>query len=125
MYVFFYVQTHNLYLVNRKLTRLKKSVLFMRQLQTCILSTGNYQRRDLNMPETLPERVGAPHSFYRDCPLTNIGLLQATLVGLAMRDSGTQIHHVYCSPSLRCVQTCTNILKGKSVSTTILYCFTE
>lgn len=82
-------------------------------LNLCHIITGNYQRRDLNMPETLPIRKGAPHSFYKDCTLTNIGLLQATLVGQAMKSNDTEVHHVFCSPSLRCVQTCTNILKGK------------
>lgn len=81
-------------------------------LSSLFIKSGVYTRRDLNMPEKLPCRVGAPHSFYKDCPLTNIGLLQATLVGQALKNSSTEVHHVFCSPSLRCVQTCTNILKG-------------
>lgn len=37
-----------------------------------------------------------------------------SFAGEALLESNTSIDHVYCSPSLRCVQTAFNILKGKT-----------
>ncbi|KAK8787402.1 hypothetical protein V5799_022820 [Amblyomma americanum] len=79
-------------------------------LPICFDAAGNYTRRDLNMPATVPERKGGYHDYAKDSPLTNIGLYQATLTGNAMSESGVTFSHVFSSPSLRCIQTCTNML---------------
>ncbi|XP_018328466.1 protein UBASH3A homolog isoform X2 [Agrilus planipennis] len=78
----------------------------------CFDEEGRYIRKDLNMPVVLPERKTGPTAYKKDSPLTQIGLYQARLVGEALRDSDSNIHHVYCSPSFRCVQTCAEVLRG-------------
>ncbi|XP_021693348.1 protein UBASH3A homolog isoform X1 [Aedes aegypti] len=76
----------------------------------CFDQTGNYIRKDLNMPKSLPQRISA--QWKRDSPLTNMGLYQARLTGEGMKDAGVRIDHVYSSPSFRCIQTTTSILEG-------------
>lgn len=98
----------------------------------CFDQTGNYIRKDLNMPKSLPQRLvriecdcllSVSHVFgdffcrisaqwKRDSPLTNMGLYQARLTGEGMKDAGVRIDHVYSSPSFRCIQTTTSILEG-------------
>lgn len=81
----------------------------------CFDEDGNYIRKDLNMPKSIPERTLGPSGFAKDCPLTNVGILQATLIGETLRKANTKIHNVYCSPALRCIQTCDALLKGLGV----------
>lgn len=97
----------------------------------CFDESGKYIRKDLNMPDSLPQRKQGPKGYHKDAPLTKVGMFQATLVGegaygiysisvvfqiyfllVGLRDSGTSLQHVYCSPALRCIQTCDAVLKG-------------
>lgn len=64
------------------------------------------------MPASLPERQSGPKGYIKDSPLTNVGLLQATLVGEALKDQQVSLDYAYCSPSLRSIQTCSAVLRG-------------
>ncbi len=72
-------------------------------------------QKDLNMPVAVPHRKGAPESFAKDTPLTCVGETQARLLGEALRLRDIDVAHVFCSPSLRSMQTCRNILRGLQV----------
>ncbi|XP_046600857.1 protein UBASH3A homolog isoform X2 [Neodiprion lecontei] len=76
----------------------------------CFEADGCYVRRDLNMPKDIPARN--IQEFHNDCPLTTLGEIQANLVGQAMRSSNVTIDVAFASPSLRCVQTLSQILQG-------------
>lgn len=65
------------------------------------------------MPITLPKRAGYPESFEEDTPLTNVGVLEARLTGEGMALKNKAIRYAFCSPALRCVQTCHGVLSGK------------
>lgn len=70
-----------------------------------------------------PNREGVVHGVgLASCPIAGpagterihqIHSLLVFFAGEALLESNTIIDHVYCSPSLRCVQTAYNILKGK------------
>ncbi|XP_072835288.2 ubiquitin-associated and SH3 domain-containing protein B isoform X1 [Pogona vitticeps] len=81
-------------------------------LSQCFDAKGRYMRTNLNMPHSLPQRSGGFRDYEKDAPITVFGCTQARLVGEALLESNTVIHHIYCSPSLRCVQTAHYILKG-------------
>ncbi|XP_046891615.1 ubiquitin-associated and SH3 domain-containing protein B-like isoform X2 [Hypomesus transpacificus] len=80
-------------------------------LSLCSDNTGRYVRSNLNMPPSLP-LWGEQRDYNMDAPITVLGSTQAAVVGAALLESNTVIDHVYCSPSLRCVQTAHNIIKG-------------
>lgn len=80
-------------------------------VQSCFdEKTKEYKRRDLNQPATLPVRSD-PAEYILDTPLTMIGLYQATLTGKAIESAQVPLVAIYSSPSLRCIQTCMNIMK--------------
>jgi ubiquitin-associated SH3 domain-containing protein len=64
------------------------------------------------MPHSLPQHSGGFQDYEKDTPITVFGCMQARLVGEALLESNTITDHIYCSPSLPCVQTKHNILKG-------------
>uniref|UniRef100_A0A672Q7R2 Glucuronokinase 1-like n=1 Tax=Sinocyclocheilus grahami TaxID=75366 RepID=A0A672Q7R2_SINGR len=74
-------------------------------LSQCTDSKGRYVRSNLNMPAALPAWGGAHRDYEMDTPITVVGATQAKIVGEAMLENNTTIDFVYCSPSLRCVQT--------------------
>ena len=69
------------------------------------------------MPHEVPRRV--PAEFTKDSPITEIGLYQAKLTGMGLKQQGISIQHVYCSPALRCVQTADAILDGLQADHTV------
>ncbi|GFO15189.1 ubiquitin-associated and sh3 domain-containing protein b [Plakobranchus ocellatus] len=72
---------------------------------------GHYKPINLNCPKFLVRRSSVK-DFDKDSPLTLIGRHQARLTGEALLDAGRAVTAVYCSPSLRCVETASEILKG-------------
>ncbi|XP_056905652.1 ubiquitin-associated and SH3 domain-containing protein B-like isoform X2 [Takifugu flavidus] len=84
----------------------------------CSDSQGRYVRSNLNMPPSLP-LWGDRTDYDMDSPITVFGTTQARLVGEALLESNTVIDAVYCSPSLRCIQTAQNILTGMQQDTKI------
>ena len=74
-------------------------------------TTGIYRRLNLNLPKKMVMRRDLK-DFLFDPPLTELGLHECKMVGEELRAQGVEIHHVYASPALRCVQTADKILEG-------------
>lgn len=81
-------------------------------IMNCFDKNGTYKRIDLNMPKTVPQRSKGPDGFFKDSPLTNIGVFQATKIGEGLKEKKLAIDYAYASPSLRCIQTCDGVLRG-------------
>lgn len=74
-------------------------------------ATGAYRRINLNLPKKMVSRKDIK-DFLFDPPLTELGLHECKMVGEELAAQGIEIHHVYASPALRCVQTADKILEG-------------
>jgi phosphohistidine phosphatase SixA len=74
-------------------------------------TTGLYRRINLNLPKKMVQRRDLK-DFLFDPPLTELGLHECKMVGEELAAQGIEIHHVYSSPALRCVQTADKILEG-------------
>ncbi|KAL5015785.1 hypothetical protein ScPMuIL_005374 [Solemya velum] len=77
----------------------------------CFDQSGHYVRFDLNMPKSIHLRK-ANREYYGDPPLTPIGIVQAKMTGAGLLDRGVVVQQVYCSPSLRCIQTAMAVMKS-------------
>lgn len=67
------------------------------------------------MPLSLPRRRNPLRDFIGDSPITEIGATQARLTGEALAATDCLAQYCYSSPSLRCIQTSHNILKGMGI----------
>ena len=81
-------------------------------ISQCFDKNGNYCPTNLNMPDSVPKRSQGPSAYIKDSPLTKMGIFQAQLTGEAFVKEHLEVSDVYCSPSLRCIQTCDAFLKG-------------
>lgn len=58
-------------------------------------------------------RANGVQGWVKDGPITKIGEYEAQLIGEEMREKGTLIDVVYCSPAYRCIQTADVVLRGQ------------
>ncbi|RWS15401.1 protein UBASH3A-like protein [Dinothrombium tinctorium] len=93
----------------------RMDVTFGNWISNCFDENCEYRRYDLNQPASIPVREH-PQTYFKDSPLTTMGLYQSTLIGESMRNSNVTFKHVYCSPAIRCIQTCANVLKALGLS---------
>ncbi|MFH4976881.1 hypothetical protein AB6A40_003590 [Gnathostoma spinigerum] len=73
---------------------------------------GKFVRFDHALPIHLPVRHGGPAGYNDDTPITQPGYEMAVLMGRRLKKHCPTISSVYCSPSLRCVQTAQGIMEG-------------
>lgn len=59
---------------------------------------------DINQAVVTVSRASGPDAYADDPPLTQVGYSGAQLVGRSLSKRSLNIHTVYSSPSLRCIQ---------------------
>lgn len=72
---------------------------------------GEWLRRDLNLPMSVPPRARAA-DHKDDPPLTMAGQFQAMITGEALHRAGVKVTAVYCSPAMRVMQTAALVLEA-------------
>ena len=72
---------------------------------------NQYRPYHQNFPSSLPLRS---NNYYwaLDTPLTSVGLYSAEKLGRTLKSKNSQPHFVYSSPTMRCILTTIQILKG-------------
>ena len=53
--------------------------------------TGNYLKKNINMPKKVPLRAGGPPCFNKDSPITEVGQFQARLTGKSTNSNSTLV----------------------------------
>ena len=66
-------------------------------------------------PASVPYRKNM-HDYDLDTPLTARGMKEAEELGRRIRESGTNISSIYCSPAFRCILTAMSIAKGAGLA---------
>lgn len=92
---------------------------FTKWTQYCFNENDEYLRLDLNMPKSLPSRPNPKDSWRNDSPITNVGCLQAKLIGEMLRDVRIELEFVYSSPSYRSLETTRALLNGLGIEQTV------
>uniref|UniRef100_A0A915K475 Protein UBASH3A-like protein n=1 Tax=Romanomermis culicivorax TaxID=13658 RepID=A0A915K475_ROMCU len=87
--------------------------LFPEWLTMAITDQGTYMPYDMNMPLVMIDRssMGGWNAYEYDSPVTEMGNLSGQMIGRGLKSCGIDIKSLYCSPSLRCVQTASGVLK--------------
>ncbi|KAI1278489.1 Protein UBASH3A -like protein [Halotydeus destructor] len=78
-------------------------------INTCF-EHGQYKPTDLNQPHVLPQRP-IPGQWLKDSPITNIGMVQASLVGKGFLRNGIKFSTAVSSCAFRSLQTAAAILE--------------